>query len=96
MFGWSTAVLSHNAGNTAATGVSFLLLATSCAISERSREQHRNRAAPTAAPNSHGRRRGTGTWRMTSASPGGIREWVEEQQWKQIGIMHLGGVTLGV
>jgi len=58
--------------------VNFLLLAIFCAISERSREHHRNRAVPIAALNLLGRRLGMDTWRTTSASHGGTRERIGE------------------
>lgn len=68
MYEWSTAVLSHSAGNTAATGDSFPHLATCFVISERSRVPRRSQPARTAEPSSRGPRRVTDTWLTTSAS----------------------------
>src|ERR1039457_570874 len=91
----STAVLSHNAGNTGATAVNFLLLATYYAISARSPEQRRNPAVPTVVPSLHGRRRGMATWLTTSASHGGTHRRRESKKRKTGIIMYLAAHTIG-
>jgi hypothetical protein len=72
MYEWSTAVLSHNAGSTDAMDVSFLHLAISYAISERSLARRKNQAARIVVPSSLGQPREMDTWHTTSASHGGI------------------------
>jgi hypothetical protein len=91
MFELFTAVLSHSAGNTGVTGVSFLHLATCFAINARSRVQLQNRHAQTAAQSSHGPPQETATWHMKSASRGGTHE-----KDKNIALLEFIGLAPGV
>jgi hypothetical protein len=77
MSGWYTAVPSHNAGNTAVTAVSSLLLATFYAISERNQDRQQNQPVQTAEPNLHVQLHETATWHTKSVSNGGTRSQSE-------------------
>lgn len=75
-FGSFTVVLSHSAGNTAATGANFLHLAISYDISVRSLVPQRNQAAQIVGRNLRGLPHETATWRTRSASNGGTHRVV--------------------
>ena len=70
-FGSFTAVLSHSAGNTAATGANFPHLATSYDISVRSLAPQRSQVVQIAGRNLRELLHETATWRTRSASNGG-------------------------
>jgi hypothetical protein len=72
-FGSFTAVLSHSAGSTAATGANFPHLATSYDISVRSLAPQRSQVVQIAGQNLQELLHETGTWRTRSASNGGTR-----------------------
>ena len=74
MYEWSTAGLSHNAGNTAVMGDNFPPLATYFAINERNPVQHRSPAAQIAELSLRGLLPETAIWHTTSANHGGIHK----------------------
>jgi hypothetical protein len=89
---WYTAVPSHNAGSTAVTAVSSLLLATFYATSGRNQGKLQNQLALTAEPNLHVQLHETATWRTKSVSNGGTRSQSELAE--SLGIHWSTGVLL--